>query len=99
MFSNAYISVNTIFEYHLSNSVHTQLVGDEGPFKMRTAAYRGRGCHASCLPTHLFMFTYLNSCLWQHFCLIASYFICKNLTLRLFTKVVFDRHGYFSPTK
>ena len=61
--------------------------------KMRKAAYRGRECHASCVRTHLH---YLFSCFWQHFCLIVSCFICRNLTLSLIKKDVFIRTVIFS---
>ena len=55
------------------------------------------GCHPSCVCTNLH---YFFSCFWQHFCLIVSCFICKNLTLRLFKKDVFVVNtGYFSPVR
>ena len=37
----------------------------------------GEGCHTSCVSTHL---RCLFSCFWQHFCLMMSCFICRNLT-------------------
>ena len=60
------------------------------------AAYSGKGCHASCVRTHLH---YLFSCFWQHFCLTVSCFICRNLTLPLLKKDVLIRRGYFSPKR
>ena len=108
IFSNDYISLNTIIEciymFFGSESGHQLSAcptgGGEGGGgvspKMRKAAYRGRECHASCVRTHLH---YLFSCFWQHFCLIVSCFICRNLTLSLIKKDVFIRNGYFSPTR
>ena len=64
--------------------------------KMRSAAYRRREFYASCVRKHSH---YLFSCFWQHFCLIVSCFICRDLTLPLFKKDVFVRNGYFSPTR
>ena len=51
---------------------------------MRTAAYSGRGYHASCVRMHL----HILSCFWQHFCLINSV-----------KKDVFIRNDYFSRTR
>ena len=42
-----------------------------------SCAYGERG-RASCVRTHLH---YIFSCFWQHFGLIVSCFICRNLTL------------------
>ena len=53
---------------------------------------QGEGYHASCLRTHLH---YLFSC----FCLVASCFICRNLTLPSFKRGVFVRNGYFCPMR
>ena len=53
------------------------LVEDGGSSKMRTTAYKERGCHGSYVRTHLH---YLFSCFWQHFCLTVTCFICRNLT-------------------
>ena len=64
--------------------------------KMCKAAYRGRGCHALCVRTHLH---YLLSCFWQHFYLIVFRFICRNLTLPFFKKDMFITNGYFSLTR
>ena len=75
--------------------IHNWLV-DEGSSKMRTAAYKGRGCHALCVRTHLH---YLFPCFRQHFCLTVSSFICRNLNLPLFKKDVFFRNGYFYLTR
>ena len=47
------------------------------PSKMPEAASGGRGCHASCVRTHL----NLSSCSWQQFCLIVPCFFYRNLTL------------------
>ena len=105
IFLNVYISVNTIFEclYMFFRwerghqlSTHATGGGQWGSCKMHTAAYRGRECHTSCVLPHLL---YLISCFWQHFSLIVSYFICRNLTLPLFKKNLFVRKGYFSPTR
>ena len=104
--SNVYISVNAIFEClyiifwlrkgplmkYLRN---WQLVGMGGSSRIRTDVYNGRGSHASCVCTHLHN---LFSCFLQHFCLIVSCFICRNLTL-LFFFDVFVRNSYFSPTR
>ena len=61
---------------------------------MRKAAYRGRECHSSCVPTYLH---YLFSCFWQHFCLIVSCFICRNVTLSFIkTKCVHQKRLFFS---
>ena len=71
--------------------------------KMHTAAFRGRGCHALCVRTHLH---HLFSCFWQHLCLLVScffLFFLNNLTSvqkrcvrhkRLFfsNKINFRRH-------
>ena len=57
-----------------------------------TAAHREDVCVSP------FMCTYtltLFSCFWQHFCLIVSCFIYRNLTSPLFKKDVFVRNGYF----
>ena len=109
IFSNVYISVNKIFEclYILfwlrkGSSIkyvcNWQLVGSGESSKMRTAAYRERGCHALCVCSHLH---YLFSCFWQHFYLIVSCFICTNLILALLKKmcssemVIFLQHDQF----
>ena len=68
--------------------------GDKGGSdEMRTSAYRGRGCHGSCVRTHLH---YAFSCFWQHFCLIVYDFICRNLTLPLFKNDVCQKRLFFS---
>ena len=104
-FLNVYISVNTIFEYLFmffrckrSHQLSTYATGGVmgGSSRMRTAAYRGRRCHASCVCKHLH---YLFSCFWQRFCFIVSCFFCRNWTLPSFKKDVFVRNGYFSPTR
>ena len=106
-FPNVYISANTMFEcLHMLFLFRKgpwikyvrkwQLVGNGESSKMRTAAYRQTGCHASFVRTHL---QYLFSCFWQYFCFIVSCFICRNFTLPLFKKDVFVRNGYFSPTR
>ena len=64
--------------------------------KLRTAAWRGDECHASCVRTHLH---YLFYCFWRNACLTMSSFICRNLTVPSFKKDVFVRNGYFSPTR
>ena len=56
--------------------------------QMRTG---GEGYHASCVRTHLHLF----SC----FCLMVSCFICRNLTLPSFKKGLLVRNGYFSPMR
>ena len=61
--------------------------------KIRTAAYRGRGCHT------LYVHTYLHyrfSCFWHHFCFIMSCFICRNLTLLLFKICFCQKRLFFS---
>ena len=61
-----------------------------GSSKMFTDANRGRGVSR-------FMCTYAH--LFSRFCLMVSWFICKNLTLPSFKKDVFLRNDYFSPTR
>ena len=51
--------------------------------QMRTG---GEGYHASCVRTHLHLF----SC----FCLMVSCFICRDLNLPSFKKGLFVRNGY-----
>ena len=51
----------------------------------------GGECHTSGVRTY-----YLFSCFRQHFCVIVSCFICRNLALTLFIKGLFVRDGYFS---
>ena len=53
-----------------------------------------RGYHASCIRTYLH---YTFPCFWQHFCLIVSSFIFRNLTLPLFEKDVFVKKSCISP--
>ena len=103
-FSSVYILVNTIFEW-LYNffdwerrhqlGKYTTCWGDRWSSEMCTAAYSRRERHASYMRTYLH---YLFSCFLQHFCLIVSFFICINLTLPFWKKVLFLRNGYFSPT-
>ena len=50
------------------------------------------GYHALCVCTHLRYH-------FPSFCLMASYFICRTLTLLSFKNYVFVRNGYFSPMK
>ena len=104
--SNVYISVNTIFEclymffgWERGHQLNTYTTGggmEERSSKIRTTAYRGRGCHMPRIRKHLH---YSFSCFWQHFCLTVFCFICRNLTLPLSKKDVFVRNIYFSPTK
>ena len=62
--------------------------------KMRTAACRMRECNATCVRAHLH---YLFSCFWQHFCIIVSCFICRNVTLFFFQKrCVHQKRLFFS---
>ena len=86
-FSNVYNSVNTIFEcpymffgWKRGHYLSTYATG-EGMGRVIQNEYKclqgGRGRHVSSVRTHLH---YLVSCFWQHFCLIVSYFICRNLT-------------------
>ena len=103
IFSNVCISVNTIFEsfymffgWERGHQLSTYATIGEIGYKMRTAAYRGRGCHVFRVRSHLH---YLFSCLWQRLCLIVSCFICRNLTLPLFKKDVFVRNNYFFLTR
>ena len=63
---------------------------------MRRDAYRRRGCHTSYVRKYSH---YLLAYFWQHFFLVVSCFICRNLALPLFKKDVFVRNGYFSPTR
>ena len=106
--SKVYISVNTIFKglymffwirkgpsiKHVCNW-HLVRDGGELPSKMCTAAYRWDVmlmCTYAC-------FCFFFSCFRQYFCLIVSCFICRNLTLPLFTKDMFVRNGYFSSAR
>ena len=102
IFSDVYISVNTIFEclyivfgrergYQLSRYATGGGIGEGHPKCVRLLA-GGGGCHASCVRRHLH---YLFSCFWQHFCLIVFCLICRNLILPLFRKDVFVRNVYF----
>ena len=80
IFPNVYISVNTIFKcfymlfgWERDHQVSTYATYEgmgESRLHLRTWGV-GRGCHASCVRTHLH---YLFSCFWQHFCLIMSCF-------------------------
>ena len=89
-FSNVYISVNTIFEcylsfgweigYLLSMCVTRWLEG--GHPKCLQMCTGGGRYHASCVRTHLH---YRFSC----FCLMVSCFICRNLTLCVYKKLLF----------
>ena len=61
IFLDPYISVNEVLEPFLVEKraitqIRKQLLGGWKSSKMRTAAYRRRGCHASCLPTHYISF-------------------------------------------
>ena len=46
---------------------------------------------------HVYVRTYTIS--FHVFCLMVSYYICRNLTLPSFKKGVFVRNGYFSPMR
>ena len=108
IFSNVYISVNTIFgclymffwlrkRPSIKYVRNCQLLGD-GEVTQNTYSFvQGEGvswlmCTYALTLTSLFMF-------WEAFCLIVYCFICRNLTLPLFKKDVFGRNGYFSPTR
>ena len=82
-FSNAYISVNMIFEcsclsfgWDIDHPLSIYVTrGIEGSHPKYVQVRTGReGYHASCVHMHLH---YLFSC----FCLVVSCFICRNLTL------------------
>ena len=47
------------------------------------------------VPRFVYTCVLLFSRFWQHFCLNASCFICRNLTLPFFKKDVLVRKGYF----
>ena len=104
IFSNVYISVNTIFEFlyiflgwESGHQLTTYItVGTWRSFNMRTVAYRGMVCHTLPVRRHL---QNLFSCFWQHFCPIVSFFICRNLNLASFKKDIFVKKGYFSLTR
>ena len=66
--------------------------------KMRQVAYNGRGCHASCVHTHLHLIYITYASL---FLFLAAFFCfyCRRLILPLFKRDVFVRNGYFSPTR
>ena len=101
MFSNVYISVNTIFECsylffvlkigHLLGMYVTRGMQRSHP-KCVQVHTGGEGHHASCIRPHLH---YLFSC----FCLMVSCFICRDLTLPSSKNGVFVRNGYFSPMR
>ena len=99
IFSNVYISANTIFEcifmfFGWERGHQLREIGWSS--KMREAAYRRKDCHASCVRTHVH---YLFSCFWQHFCLIVYCFICKNITLSLIKKKMCLSCVHFSPKR
>ena len=102
---NYHFSVNTIFEciyiifgWERGHQLSAYATGGEigGSSKMHKAAYRVMEWHASFVLTHLH---YICSCFWQHFCLMVSCSVCRNLTLPFIKKDVFIRNGYFSPTR
>ena len=101
LFSNVYISMNTILECLYMffvekgtiNYVCTKLVGDEGCSKCVQLHSGGRRCHVSWVRMHL---CYLFSCFWQHFCLILSCFISRNLTLTFIQKSCVHEKRLFS---
>ena len=103
IFSNVYISVNTTFEclyvfwLRKGHQLSTYATAGNGRvIQMRTATYKGRGCHVSCVRTHYHcLFPYF----WQHFCLKVSCFFCRNLTSSLFKKDLLIRNGHFSLTR
>ena len=89
IFPNVYISVNAIFEclsmffgWERDHQLSTRNCWGMGV--MRTAAHRGRQCHTLCVCTDL---NYLVPRFWQHFCLIVSCFICRNLILPYSEKI------------
>ena len=104
IFSNVYISVNTIFEclyiflgWESGHQLATYItVGTWRSFNMRTVAYREMVCHTLSVRRHL---QNLFSCFWKHFCPIVSFFICRNLNLASFKKDIFVKKGYFSLTR
>ena len=59
-------------EYDVRMSL--QLLKDRGSSEMRTAPYRDRGYHASCMRTHLH---YLFSWFGQHLCVLAARGVCE----------------------
>ena len=61
--------------------------------KMRTVAHRGRQCHTLCVCTDL---NYLVPRFWQHFSLIVSCFICRNLILPYSEKIFRQKQLFFS---
>ena len=69
--------------------------GTVGSSRMHKAAYMGREVSrlmcTFALKLSLFMF-------WQHFCLMVSCFICRNVILPSFKKDLLIRNGYFPPT-
>ena len=98
IFSNVYISVNTIFEcsylflgWEIGHLLNTYTTGGMHGAHQECAQGRtgGEGYHTSYVRTHLH---YLFSC----FCLIVSCFIYINLTLTSFKKGAFVKNGYFS---
>ena len=90
IFSNVYISLNTIFE-----CLYYVFWLRKGPsIKYVRNCWGGWGCHPKCvqlriggggIKPNVYVLTlylhYLFSCFWQHFCPIVYCFICRNLTL------------------
>ena len=99
-FSNGYISVSTLFECLY------MFFGSERGHQLSTyATGGGMETHPKCV--HVFSCLFFFSCFFfqclfmflQHFCLIVSCFICRNLTLSLFKIDAFVRNCYFSLTR
>ena len=99
IFSNVYISVNTVFEClymffaweKAINQVCTQLVEDGEVTQNACSCVQGKGvsllmCRYG-LPLSPFIF-------WHDFCVIVSCFICRYLTLPLLKKDVFGRNEF-----
>ena len=97
MFSNVYISVNTIFECLYMFLVENGAINWWRDPKCVQLRRKGGG-----VMPHAYVRTYTStlttiSSFWQQFCFIVSCFICRNLPL--FRKEVFVKNGYFSSTR
>ena len=94
-------------EYDIQMSLYS--IGWERGHQLGTYATGGRmGVHRKCIELssegggatpHVYVRTCTLFMFWQFFCLIVSYFICRNLTLPLFKKDLFFWNDCFSPKR
>ena len=69
---------------------------------MRSTAYRGRGCHALCVRTHLHFSCFHFSSLFmflEAFLFYSVLYYLQKFNVPLFKKDVFVTNGYFSLTR